>query len=467
MRPTFTFLLGAILSGSAIASAAQPETGSVPHAVTLCELVQNPRMFDGRWVAVHAGIEMEFEDFSLYDGACNVEQRPGVWLTFGGDQKEIATYCCVNPNRKQGVDIEIAGHRVPLVRDDALRKFLRVLRSQRLRRPDGQGCESSECFYYRPITATLNGLFLAGDLGGKNLTPGYGHLGCCHLLVIKQVSEVSAERTPVPAGGQFSCSEETWTPRSDIISIENLLACTGSDNPSCGRDRKKAFVRISEHWKDKVDVQAGHSQVYGDVSGNTIGDWISADLLTMYSTKVGKESGSVSVTRKICAPASKDLGPKPASAVISCLDHSIEWDDDPDIAKEVHGMMDKGQFAEANARITEVSKAILSDGDQSWRSENTESAAWHVLRTQAQRWGVFPDTKLGLDKCDDSSLPDDQLLIIGCNWYSPDGIQEFHVTLAKYPRSSDADPAGKSISWSVWNISANTCHFETSDGSSR
>ena len=65
---------------------------------------------------------MEFEDFSLYDPACK-DHRTGVWLTFGGDQNEVATYCCVSRTRKKSVDIEVEGHRIPLSHNESLREF--------------------------------------------------------------------------------------------------------------------------------------------------------------------------------------------------------------------------------------------------------------------------------------------------------------------------------------------------------
>jgi hypothetical protein len=204
LRFVFSVLCAVFLS---ILCVAQVETASAipaPRAASFCDLKRNPANYDGQWITVRGRVSMEFEDFSLYDPACNASNLPGVWLTFGGDQDEITVYCCVNRTRKKGVDLEVGGHRVPLVRDEALRELQRVLQTQRLRRPDGRQCESDECYFYRPVTATITGLFLAGQAGGENSLSGYGHLGCCHLLVIKQVADVSAERTQVPAGGQSS-----------------------------------------------------------------------------------------------------------------------------------------------------------------------------------------------------------------------------------------------------------------------
>ena len=119
---------------------------------------------------------MEFEDFSLYDPACK-DHRTGVWLTFGGDQDEVATYCCVRRTRNKSVDIEVEGHRIPLSHNESLREFLRMLQTERLRRPDGHQCAGDECYFYRPLSATIIGMFFAGE---DSKSPGYGHLGCCY-----------------------------------------------------------------------------------------------------------------------------------------------------------------------------------------------------------------------------------------------------------------------------------------------
>jgi|SRR5271165_1662099 len=456
-------LFCAILSSACVAQASPTDTMSPPRQISLCELTQNPKNYSGQWVTVRAGVSMEFEDFSLYDPACHGSHGPGVWLTFGGDQGEIATYCCVNPTRKQGVDIEVEGHRVPLVRDDALHEFLRVLQTQRLRRPDGHPCESVDCYFYRPVTASLTGLFLARVEKEEGLA-GYGHLGCCHLLVITQVSDVTAERTAVPAGGQFRCSEEKWNAsQTEATVLNSLLDCATSHDETCGHDRETALSRIASHWNDKIDAYAGRWQLYTDATGDSIGNWVSADLLTTYST-VGKthpSPPSLSVARDVCVPVSTELSPKPPSDHVSCEMRAISWGDDGATAEQVNKLMEKEQFDAADSKITEAAKAILAEGDQSWRMADIQTAGWHAIRAQTQKWGVVPDSELRLDKCDDNSVPDGKLLILGCGWYAPDGMQEFSVTLAKYPRSSEADSTGKNIPWSVWEISATTCRSES------
>ena len=234
LRFILAFVCGVLLPSGCFAQTDAVSGSSSPRQASFCDLKHNPANYDGQWIAVRGRVAMQFEDFSLDNPDCNASDRPGIWLTFGGDQDEITPYCCVG-TRKKGVDLEVGGQRVPLVRDAALREFQRVLQSARLRRPDGHPCEGSECSFYRPLTATITGLFLAGHDSGQSSLPGYGHLGCCHLLAIRQVSDISAERTPVPAG-RFKCSRETWNVGPALAAeINNLLACASSSGDACDR----------------------------------------------------------------------------------------------------------------------------------------------------------------------------------------------------------------------------------------
>ena len=423
-----------------------------PREVSLCDLKHNPANYDGQWITVRGRVSMEFEDFSLYDPDCHAPELSGVWLTFGGDQDEITTYCCVNPTRKKGTDIEAGGHRVPLVRDEALHEILRVLQTQRLRRPDGRECDSDECYYYRPVTAKITGLFLAGKGDGRFFS-GYGHLGCCHLLVISQVADVAAERTPVPAGGQFKCSKDIWNVgQPDAAEFKSLLGCAKSKNEACDHDRQAAFERFEAHWNELADRNRWHAD--RDVEGS---GWISADLLTIYSTVNNGSSASAefSVIRQVCAPVTGQ-SPNPASNAVSCQKYAMSWRDDEHLSQLINRLIQKQRFAEAQLKIGQASQSILSEGDQSWRLGDAQNAARHALQLQAQKWGLVPETPLQHDNCDDASLPEQKSHIVGCNRFSNDGTQEFWVALQK-PKSAKAG-AVSNPAWVVTEISATICH---------
>jgi hypothetical protein len=120
-------------------------------------------------------------------------------------------------------------------------------------------------------------MFFAGE---DSKSPGYGHLGCCHLLVISLVPDVFAERTSVKAGGKFQCSREIWSANpADSAEIRNLLSCSRSQD--CDRNYQAAFSLIANHWRDHVDVKHGHADQSGDIE-DSLGSWISADLLKRY-----------------------------------------------------------------------------------------------------------------------------------------------------------------------------------------
>jgi len=447
-------LVCAAVFASALAQTGSSQTAA-PRPVSLCDLIKNPKAYNAQWIVVRARVSMAFEDFTLYDRACQ-DHRSDVWLTFGGDQGEITTYCCVNPRRKKDVDIEVEGNRIPLLRDEPMREFMRVLQTQRLRRPDGHPCAGEECYFYRPVTATLTGLFLAGEDGNF---PGYGHLGCCHLLVISRVSDVAADRTPVPAGGQFNCSQDAWSanPRNSA-EIKSLLACSRPQEQDCDRDRRTAFTRIAAHWMDHVDASTGHADEYGNATRNSIGSWISADLLTSYVVveEKGRALPNVSITRHVCVPL-LGHGPKPSSDRISCNNYGSSWEDDEVAARLIEGLLEKSQFNEAAAKIAEASKSILSEGDQSWRSGSAKSAALHGLQEQARKWKVVPDTTLQSDACDDASLPEQKNHIVGCGWYSRDGMQVFWLSMQKPKATEGGGASGRTNSWVVTSISATVC----------
>ena len=157
-----------------------------PKDVNLCQLEQNALQFDNKLVTVRAVANLGFEDFTLGGADCKTDNS--VWLTFGGDVSDIATYCCGDHSRTPGQMLKIDGEPISLLKDANYKHFVHFLEASRNRLPDGERC-FYRCNFYR-VTATFAGLFLA-----KTGDRGYGHLGCCNLLVIEEISDVSAQRT--------------------------------------------------------------------------------------------------------------------------------------------------------------------------------------------------------------------------------------------------------------------------------
>jgi hypothetical protein len=455
-RLSLPLLCIAFLAGTCSAQTTPFEPASSPRSVSLCDLTQNPKSYNSQWITVHASVSLEFEDFSLYDPACK-DHRTGVWLTFGGDQDEVATYCCVSRTRNKSVDIEVEGHRIPLSHDDSLREFLRVLQTERLRRPDGHQCAGGECYFYRPLSATISGMFFAGEDG---TSPGYGHLGCCHLLVISRVSDVLAERTSVPAGGRFRCSREIWNADpTKSVEIRNLLSCSRSQAQDCDRNYQAALSLIADHWRDPIDVKHGHADQSGDIE-DSLGSWISPDLLERYEVVEKHDSGaspSVSVTRQVCIPLVGD-SPRPYTNPVACNEYAVSWGDNEAYAPIIEALLEKQEFEAAYAKIAEASKSILSEGDQSWRSGGVRSAALHALQAQAQKWGVVPDSDLQIASCSDVSLEDQKNHLMDCGWYASDGMQMFDVRLQKPKPARATEISISETPWAVTSIDATVCH---------
>jgi hypothetical protein len=172
------FLLAAsILLTTASVACAQNDAD-----VSLCDLAKNPKTFDGKAVRVRGTLQVSFEDFTISTKECDTEQ--GVWVAFGGDVPGVVASTINDNLRKTGVNLTVDGVSYGIKKDENLHKLYALIASRHGDEP-----------VYR-VTATLTGVFLAGTerkLGdGRTDFGGYGHLGCCSLLVITQVTEVAS-----------------------------------------------------------------------------------------------------------------------------------------------------------------------------------------------------------------------------------------------------------------------------------
>jgi hypothetical protein len=166
---------------------AQSPSPAAPVSVALCDLLKNPKTYDGRRIEIRGKISLDMEDFTIYDPSCNT--WPGLWLMFGGDVS-TPTKSTVNDNdRRPGQNIKVNGIEYELLKDANEKEFLRVITA-------GRGKKQKPL--YR-VTVTLIGTFLAGrskeESKAKGMPdfPGYGHMGCCHLFIIQQVSAIETK----------------------------------------------------------------------------------------------------------------------------------------------------------------------------------------------------------------------------------------------------------------------------------
>lgn len=148
-----------------------------PQKVSTCELKNNASAYNHKLVQVTSFVSHGFEDFTLQDPDC--DSKLDVWLEYGGKSASGTMYCCgVTDARTRPTQVEVEGISIPLLEDENCRQFDKLLQVPRV---------------YAMVHATIEGRFFSGrempDRNGKRWG-GYGHMGCCSLLVIQQVFEV-------------------------------------------------------------------------------------------------------------------------------------------------------------------------------------------------------------------------------------------------------------------------------------
>ena len=146
--------------------------------VSMCALQADPAAYNHKLIEVRAVVSHGFEDFTLSDPRC--KPRSGIWLEYGGLADSDTIYCCgVKADTPRAAPLVVEGIATRLIEDALFRRFDARVRTQGDVR----------------FRAHLIGRFFAGV---KQQTPkgefwgGYGHFGCCSLLVIQQVLAVDA-----------------------------------------------------------------------------------------------------------------------------------------------------------------------------------------------------------------------------------------------------------------------------------
>jgi hypothetical protein len=156
--------------------------------VTICDLKKTPAAFNHKLVKLTGFVSHGFEDFGVYDPECS--DWPQIWLEYGGDKGSDTMYCCgVTPKQQRSTDVTVENIKIPLVGDDQFNQFNKIIEKER----------------NSTIHATIIGRFFSGKQekypNGKTGWSGYGHMGCCSLLVIQQVVSVdSHDRTDLDYG---------------------------------------------------------------------------------------------------------------------------------------------------------------------------------------------------------------------------------------------------------------------------
>jgi hypothetical protein len=157
----------------------QDATSEQSEKITVCELKSDPGNFNHKLIEVTGFISHGFEDFALFDPDCPAS--PDVWLEYGGKNASGTMYCCgVTAERTRPKEASVENIRISLVKDAKFQEFDKLIQ----RRPDSV------------VHATIVGRFFAGKLqklATGSYWMGYGHMGCCSLLMIQQVLSVDPQ----------------------------------------------------------------------------------------------------------------------------------------------------------------------------------------------------------------------------------------------------------------------------------
>ena len=151
--------------------------------IDFCALKEARSIYNQKRIQVTAFVSHGFEDFTLFDPKC--DDLNTIWLEYGGRKSSDTVFCCgptANQTRPRSLVIE--GIRIPLYKDKKFRLFDQIIK----------GSEDTT------IHATIEGRFFSGEqvqYPGGLYWSGYGHMGCCSLLVIEKIASVDIPREPM------------------------------------------------------------------------------------------------------------------------------------------------------------------------------------------------------------------------------------------------------------------------------
>jgi hypothetical protein len=146
--------------------------------VSVCDLKRNIGGYNHQLVELTGFISHGFEDFSIFDPGC--AEYPNIWLEYGGTKNSDTMYCCgVVPGQTRPKQVSVEGVSIPLIEDERFKEFEQMIK--------GKG---------QIIHGKIIGRFFAGaetKTTKGSQWGGYGHMGCCSLLMIQQVLSVDPQ----------------------------------------------------------------------------------------------------------------------------------------------------------------------------------------------------------------------------------------------------------------------------------
>jgi hypothetical protein len=320
----------------------------------------------------------------------------------------------------------VRGVSIPVVRDALLDQFVNDVGAIRSAKPNGDGC-GSECLFYR-VTATVRGRFFSGTKGG------FGMNGCCHLLVVEQVTHVSSARTTVPAGGQFQCTSERWQPTA-----EEWKALSAKPACSLRADFRGCYLLLARHWGDSITAKD---------SLDYPGQWMSSDMTRSYSFSGGfiqQPGGSAeikpssSVTRQLCHAV---VPPKPASDHVRCRFYRSGPLETHDVAIAQQQAADQGTDAWRVSDMAAVGLQAFREGSKHWDLRDDD---FKLKPPMCEAW---PPVSYGTGP---------ELQQFGyCTWLSLDDMQKVTVELHRPPYLKPSGHLQEAI-WVASTVEADLC----------
>ena len=260
------------------------------HDIDVCEVLRNPIAFDHQTIRFRGRLEFEFEGDQVDVAACGLPLiHTGIWWDYGG-----RSILALQQEAKS-----IRASTSPVVRDSEFDHFQKLVQEHRSKRPDGEMCSSHrECAYY-DVVATYTGRFFARRMPvGRTLFGGFGHMGCCHLLVIEQISDVVAQRTSVPEDGpKFSCASQTWQSEFPAVHVSSL-------DERATANQQFLAAQMRAHGDDGLaeTVTSSPLRHYEGFTGYLI--WSSPDLLTTYTAEFPQPPATKKKKHQTIAPTS-------------------------------------------------------------------------------------------------------------------------------------------------------------------
>ncbi len=420
------FLPAVLLFAAPIGLAQSKQSKDPPVQVTVCQLESHPNAYDKKLVEVRGLIYFGKFDFIIH-AACESHSQGGVWLDLGGDVQSPGEYWGISTflPKHTGVDVQVKGITIPLVRDALLDKFVNDVGATRFRKPNGDGC-GPECLFYK-VTATLHGKFFSGTKGG------FGMEQCCHLLVIERVVSVSSQRTTVPAGGQFQCTSDRWQPSADELkALSDIPGCSLRD------DFKKCYAVLAKHWNDTIKPTGGL---------NYSGPWMSPDMTVSYKFAGGfiqKAGQSTEIT--------------PTSAVVRDVCHAIS----PPKPSADHVYCD---YYHSGSPLDEQAAAALqsrvNSGSEIWRTSDMAQVGWSAYVDASKQWKLAAAVQVELVKCEPWPAGSDgdghEQQWGHCTWFAKDDMQQIEVMLHKPGYLAKSAGQLDKVIWMAAEIHASLC----------